>query len=186
MLLGKPVSMTTIFCRISTLLFVMSCTPSHKPFEFDKLHNDRLNVKIESSSQSLRTFEFSKGLLTVVKKNKDFAAFNQWIGDELGIFLDQFKTYTAPYPGFISQKIICQKSYLKKIDLNKNYTTLTGYIYFSNSRLVATPCLESTPTYRSMLLYVLCNNNSYKIIYHHQSPVEESELLTVAKSFHCK
>ena len=158
-----------------------------KPVVYHELENKKIKVIKEKQYTAFTEFLVKNGKLLIKKKFTDKQSFEKWIKEDIAIFSSQFKPYTSPYSGYISNQVGCVQNFKpKSLSINKLKSHITEVLlYQSNSRFVAISCQNtSEPVYNSVYIAMYCKTSGYKIALY-QKITKKNTTLELIDGFTC-
>lgn len=125
--------------------------PGRENFRLKELYQDDKNIY-------RALFSDKTNLLRVnVQSNIDSASAEKYIQGEITRMKALFANAVSPYPGEISNEIVCGKKFTPELNiLNNDGLTMSYFTGYLNQRLVFGACTEDQAIYRGILALFYC------------------------------
>lgn len=132
-----------------------------------------LNKQLDIEKNVIYTYDNNEKKLNIEKKNNiSESEANNFIKDELIKIESAFSSSPSPYPGRITNEIICDKDKLLQIKTNEN--NLRYITTYSNSRFGVGVCNEDEIEYHYLIGWIHCSNNQELYTIRYFLPIKEN------------
>ena len=113
----------------------------------------------------------------------------EYIDNKRKLIDSSFSEYNSPYPGALSNKIICSEKYIPKIK-EKNLTNSLRIFYYlyANDRFAFGGCVDDVLDYLAVLAFIYCKEKNilYEIKYFTPKNNATENYKKIVESFTCK
>ena len=89
----------------------------------------------------------------------DNLLFKKYINEKAAMIESLYEIRGAPYPGEITQEIICPEEFKPVKNKVQNNFSLGNYVLFASKRLTYGVCAKDLANYKSFIGYFNCNND---------------------------